>query len=103
MLPVHINLLKRSTPPFVLGTQARHFHDTQRFDHVPWIHTEVIIIAEHHPWRTHRAVIKDILCNQKTPSGLRVAVQLKSSISSDSILLDYDDVLEAKYVVLNTH
>jgi hypothetical protein len=44
-------------------------------------------------------IIKDVLCNQPTQSGLRVEVQITSLDSTAPfrrIILDYDLVVEAK-------
>ena len=46
------------------------------------------------------ATVKDILCNQPTPSGLRVVVQmnhLDSTTPFRQLVLDYDSVVEARY------
>ena len=104
MLEVHINLLKRIAKPFVLGTQPPLHEILPQSDRVPWLNTEVIILTRGHQDRTRRAIVVDILCNQKTSSGLRVSVQPTSvnpSMPLQQMTLDYDDVVEARQVILN--
>ena len=72
-------------------------------DLVPWINTEVVIIAERHALKTYRGIILDVLCNQETPSGLRVQIHLASLDPNSpfkTVLLDYDDVVALGYVVI---
>ena len=98
MFDVHINLLKCVAAPFVLGTQQSPPQRSIPSDKVPWLNTE-IIITERHAWKGYRGIILDVLCNQQTSSGLRVQVQL-TSLNPNSpfqrILLDYDDIVEAR-------
>lgn len=101
MLDVHINSLKRIAVPLVLGTQQPRLQHTIRSDPVPWLNTE-IIITERHARKGYRGVILDVLCNQQTSSGLRVQVQLTTfdpNAPFPRMLLDYDDVIEARYAV----
>jgi hypothetical protein len=47
----------------------------------------------------HPGIIKDVVCNQPTPSGLRVVVQITSLDSTapfKHIIVDYDHVVEAR-------
>ena len=95
---VHINLLKCVVAPFALGTQQSHPQRSIPSDKVPWLNTE-IIITERHAWKEYRGIILDVLCNQQTASSLRVQVQLTSlnlNTPFPRILLDYDDVVEAR-------
>ena len=45
----------------------------------------------------HLQPVKDVLCNQPTPSGLKLVVQMNSIMIHPSITLDYDGVVEARY------
>ena len=59
-----------------------------------------VVITGQHSERTRLATVKDVLCNQPTPSGLRVVVQktcFDASTPFRQLTLDYDNVLEARY------
>ena len=59
-----------------------------------------VVITGRHSERTRLATVKDVLCNQPTPSGLRVVVQktyFDASAPFRQLTLDYDNVLEARY------
>jgi hypothetical protein len=86
--------------PHLLGSQSRPPATVPQSEQVPWINTTIIIIAPNHPLRTYRGVVKDILCNQSTSSGLRVVIQLISMSMVVPVTLDYDYVLEARYAAL---
>ena len=92
-----VNFLKPATIPHVLGTQPQDESPIGRFERAPWINKEIIVVTDGHVFRTLRGIIKDVLCNQPTPSGLRVVVQMHSFMASPSITLDYDGVVEARY------
>jgi hypothetical protein len=95
MLAVHVNLLKRISDTYLHGRQGHDLSRT-RADRVPWLKTEVIISGPH-ALKTYRGIVLDVLCNQTTPSGLRVHIQLLANgPSSRMIVLDYDFVVEAK-------
>lgn len=99
MFQVPINLLKHSDVPKVLGLYPKHAGAIPRSEKVPWINVE-IVIAQGHPMKGHRGIIKDVLCNQSTPSGLKVVVQttyLDPTAPFKYITLDYDHVVEARY------
>jgi hypothetical protein len=104
---VHINLLKRIDSPLVLGKDSHPLHDLlalhiPKSDPVPWINTEVII-TQGHAMKAHHGIILDILCNQQTSSGLQVHLRLSSYDPTSQfrvITLDYDCIVEAKYVIL---
>jgi len=91
-----LNLLKHATVPFVFGTQPPDEGDIERSERVLWIHTEIIIVQPSHPFRTMRGVVKDVLCNQQTPSGLRIVVQ-PNFVGLPNITLDYNSVVEARF------
>jgi hypothetical protein len=49
----------------------------------------------------YRGIVKTALCKQPTKSGLRVAAQLTHldpSCPYKTVVLDYDDIIEAEYV-----
>jgi hypothetical protein len=49
----------------------------------------------------YQGIVKSVLCRQPTKSGLRVVAQLAHldpSCPYKTVVLDYDDVLEAQYV-----
>ena len=49
----------------------------------------------------YRGVVKNVLCKQSTKSGLHIAAQLAHldpSCPYKEVILDYDDIVEAKYV-----
>ncbi len=59
-----------------------------------------IVIAHGHPMKGYPGIIKDVLCNQRIPSGLQVVVQITSLDSGapfKCITLDYDHVVDARY------
>lgn len=56
----------------------------------------VRIIKQGHTMRTYTGVVTDVLCNQKTPSGLRIEVQLTVLgwvHPFKRLTMDYDDVV----------
>jgi hypothetical protein len=68
-------------------------------DRIPWIRTEIIIIAERNALKGYRGIVLDVLCNQKTPSGLQVQIQLTSLDPNSpfkTFIFDYDNVVEAR-------
>ena len=95
---VCINLLKRATVPHVLGKhlQGEPEGAIGRYERIPWIDKEIIIIEDGHMFRTLKGIVKDVLCNQPTPSGLKLVVQMNSIMIHPSITLDYDGVVEAR-------
>lgn len=92
-----VNLLKHATVPHVLGMHIRDDGAIGRSERVPWINTEIIVIAHGNPYRTLRGIVKDVICNQRTPSGLKVVVQMTSILPFPNIVFDYDGVVEARY------
>ena len=69
-----------------------------RSEPTPWINTEVIVTGRH-ALKTRRGTVDNVLCNQKTSSGLRLIIQLTSWDSSapfQQVPFDYDDVVEAQ-------
>jgi hypothetical protein len=70
---------------------------------LPWIKMEVIVCKVKHPMKGYRAIIKDVLPLQDTPSGLRITIQfihMNPAHPFKTEILDYDDVVEASYVIL---
>jgi len=108
ILEVHMNLLSQIDAPFVLSHSLNELASLPRgprlpkSDRVPWINTE-IIITERHAMKTYRGIVTDVLCNQATPSGLRVVVQLTSydPTSPFRLTLDYDGVVEARHGIFS--
>lgn len=80
----------------MLGTQPPDEGAIGRSERVPWINTEIIIVQPNHPFRTMRGVVKDVICNQQTPSGLRIVVQ-PNFVGLPNITMDYDGVVEARF------
>ena len=96
-------MLKRIVVPFSYGTQPSS-SDVLWSDKVPWLETRVIVTKQGSVWKTREGIIKNILCNQPTPSGLRVQIELTSLDAVNPfrhITLDYDDVVERRCVILN--
>ena len=102
MLEVHINWLKITSPP----VQHVPEHDSNepaifmQSNRVPWIRTMVIISKVSHPLKGYRGMVKNVLFEQETSSGLRVAVQLTHLDPSSPFkteVFDYDDIVEASY------
>jgi len=94
----------RISEPFSHGMQPPLLNDVPRSDKVPWINTEIIIVKTGSPMRTFPGVVTDVLCNQATSSGLKVEVQLtilEAVGPFRRVILDYDDVVEARCVDLN--
>jgi len=97
MFDVSVNLLKPATVPHVLGMHPQHAESAiGRSERIPWLNKEIIVIKDGHAFRTMKGIVKDVLCNQLTPSGLRVVVQMNSLVAFPSITLDYDGVVEAR-------
>jgi len=94
-----MNLLKHSDVPHVLGLHLEHAAPIPHSERVPWIDVE-IVITHGHAMKGYAGVIKDVLCNQRTASGLRVLVQITSldpTAPFKRIPVDYDHVVEARY------
>jgi hypothetical protein len=90
--------LKRTTEPFEFRSQSTDSQKT-RSDWIPWLKTEIIIVGRV-AQKTYRGIVVDVLCNQKTSSGLRVEIEVTSYNPTSPFEhkhLDYDDVVEAKY------
>ena len=90
-----VNLLKRATVPHILGTHLQGEGTIGQSERVPWLNKEIIVVKDGHAFRTLKGIVKDVLCNQPTPSGLRLVVQM-NSMTLPSITLDYDGVVEAR-------
>ena len=93
-----VNFLKHAAVPHVIGTHPQDEGAIGRFERVPWINKEIIIVKNGHAFRTWKGIVKDVICNQQTPSGLRLVVQLlNSNMGLPNMTLDYDWVVEARY------
>jgi len=98
---VRIDLLKRVDVPFSFAAQAPSTR-IPHSDPVPWIGTEVVITQPKHPFKGHRGTVKDVNCRQATSSGLVLQIELATFLSIAPfrvITLDYDAVVEARWVV----
>jgi hypothetical protein len=73
-----------------------------RSERVPWLNQEIIVVKDGHIFRTLKGIVKDVLCNQPTPSGLKLVVQM-NIMALPSITLDYDGVVEARYFIFLEH
>jgi hypothetical protein len=70
---------------------------------VPWIKIEVIVCKIKHLIKGYHAIIKDVLPLQDTPNSLRITTQfihMNPAYPFKSKILDYDDIVEASYVIL---
>ena len=95
---VNLNVLRHTTVPVVLGVPLKYPGAIPRHERVPWIGTE-IVIARGHGSKGRPGVVKDVLCHQLTPSGLRLVIQITSLDSNapfTQLTVDYDHVLEAR-------
>jgi ribosomal protein L24 len=104
---LHINWVKVIDSSVSFATQQSTSSsmpaDLQKREQVPWIKTEVIVCKVKHPMKGYRAIIKDVLPLQDTPSGLRISAQfthVDPARPFKTEILDYDDVVEASYVTL---
>ena len=64
----------------------------------------VIVSKRSSVLRTKKGIVKNVLCNQATPSGLWLEIELTSVDAVNPfrrVTLDYDDVVELRCVVLN--
>lgn len=71
-----------------------------RPDRVPWLGQTILITKVQHPLKGCQAVVKNVLCGQDTLSGLRIIAQLSHwdpTVPFQTIVIDYDDVVEAVY------
>lgn len=102
VLENHINLLKRSSVPHVLGKCPEKGDSIPGSGRVPWINTEIIIFGRH-ALKAYSGFVRDVLCNQTTASGLKVEVELSTfdqNMTLRRVFLDYDTVVEARYYLL---
>lgn len=97
----HRNWLKIEEVPFLHASLTSNAVGHRRYDvQVPWIGIEVVVIKAHHVWRGSQAIVKDVINNQLTASGLKVEVELARYGPSDTfrrLILDHEDVVEQKY------
>jgi hypothetical protein len=67
---------------------------------IPWKGVQVIVTKLWHHRKGDLAVVTNVLCNQDTPSGLKVEVLFSKYNPSGPVpisLFDYDDVVEYRY------
>ena len=70
-------------------------------DQVPWLSQTIIVAKVKHLFKGCQAIVKNVLCSQDTLSGLLIVAQLfywDPTVPYPTIVLDYDDVVEARYV-----
>lgn len=85
--------------PFVLSVQSQNPSMSTEKDHVPWKGVKVLIVKSGDQHKGETAVVDNVLCNQDTPSGLKILVQFQSYNPSTPFqkgLFDYDDIVEHK-------
>ena len=72
-------------------------------DHIPWKGVKILITKQGEQRKGEPAVVDNVLCNQDTPSGLKINVQFMNynpNMPFQKALFDYDDIIELKYVYL---
>jgi hypothetical protein len=66
-------------------------------DHNPWKGIKVLVVKQGEQRKGEPAIVDNVLCNQDTPSGLRINVQFINHNPNNPIqkaLFDYDDIVE---------
>jgi hypothetical protein len=102
-LEVHVNCLKATTAPFLHAPPSSGLVKQLLNDLIPWIGTSILVVKPGHAMKGYRGIVKTVLRKQRSASGLRVVAQLthlNSSCPFQSMVLDYDEVVEAKCVDL---
>jgi len=102
-IEVHVNLLKHAAVPRVLGTHPHPSNAIPGSERIPWINTAVIITGRH-SMRTYPGIVKSVLTGQQTPSGLKLQIQathIDPNAPFRLLTLDYDNVVEARYLLFN--
>lgn len=82
---------------------AAPFNVVSMSERIPWINTPVFITGRH-PLRTCPGIVLGVLPGQQTPSGIRIEIQLTRLDSASPfrrLTLDYDDVVEARWVLIH--
>ncbi|SJL15928.1 uncharacterized protein ARMOST_19436 [Armillaria ostoyae] len=94
--------------PTLVGTASSHdgqevAHERRHFwlssGGAPWLGTEVVIFPRGHPLRTHRGRVRDVICAQDNPSGLRLILILdryNPALTNKEYTVDYEDVVETQ-------
>ena len=87
-----------TTVPFLhTSTPSKADDSLSKSDCVPWIGTYVIITKFGNAFKGYEGVVKDVLRNQDTASGLKIDLQLTHLNPSSPFrrtVVDYDDVVE---------
>jgi hypothetical protein len=100
-IEVYVNCLKAATPPFLHAQSSSGSGQRLWNDPIPWIGITILVSKSGHTMKGYRGIVKTVLCKQPTKSSLSVVAQLAhldSSCPYKTVVLDYDDVIEAKYV-----
>jgi hypothetical protein len=93
--------------PLVLSAVAHSSDERNPSDmltqggHVSWKGVKVLVVKRWEQRKGEPAVIDEVLCNQDTPSGLKILVQFinyNPSMPMQKGLYDYDDIVEFTYV-----
>ncbi len=69
---------------------------------VPWLGSEVIIFHKGHPLHTQRGYVRDVICGQDNPSGLRIIMILdryNPEQTNKEYTVDYEHIVETEYVL----
>ena len=92
------------TTPFLHAPPSSGLGKHSLNDPIPWINTSILVVKPGHAMKGYQGVIQTVLCNQNNASGLRVVAQLthlNPSCLYKMVVLDYDEIVEAKYVDLH--
>jgi hypothetical protein len=102
---IHVNWLKVTTPEVLHAPPPSNPDDaglsSARSNQVPWLGQAILVSKVNHPFKGRQAVVKGVLHGQNTLSGLRIVAQLSywdPTAPYKTIVLDYDDVVEAEFV-----
>ena len=76
------------------------FPELKSQDQMPWRGVKVLIIKQGHQHKSKAAVVRTVLPNQDTPSGLKVEVHsahYDPNAPFSKAVFDYDDLIEFEY------
>ena len=66
-------------------------------DYIPW-KGRIVVIVKKHAMKGYHAVIKDVLCDEASQSGIKLVIQFlqySAAAPYQSLTFDYDDVVDA--------